>query len=124
MERINEPAFACAHLLKLLCKRLLAFRDHILGSLLFRFFNVHRTTCRFDVRRHAPRHILIFADQMRRVAKLMPLRVPKEVQQQKLSLTGREARASTHHLSIQAADLRRPEHYDAIHRGAIPSLRE
>ena len=81
LQRIHKPFLAAAHLVKLLCKRFFALRYNVLGCRFLRFFKVNGCACGFfHVARHLLRDFFIFADEVRRVAKLMAFRVPEKVQ--------------------------------------------
>lgn len=61
--------------------------DHILGSPFLRLLQVYRTAGGFlQVFGHLPGHFLLLADQVCRVAQLMALRMPQEVQQKEMVL--------------------------------------
>ena len=61
---------------------------------------------------------------MRRSAKLVPLGVPQEIQQQQVGLAGKQARAAAYHLAVQAAYFSRAQHHNAVDARAVPALGE
>ena len=61
---------------------------------------------------------------MRRSAKLVPLGVPQEIQQQQIGLAREQARAAAYHLAVQAAYLGRAQHHNAVDARAVPALGE
>lgn len=58
------------------------------------------------------------------MAQLQVLRVPEEIEQQQLLFSGVQPCAAPHHLTVQRAYLRRPQHRDAVHLWTIPSFRQ
>ena len=56
------------------------------------------------------------------MAELVPVRMPQKIQQEQVVFAGGETGTAPDHLRVQGAYLRRPEHNDAVDRGAVPAL--
>ena len=54
----------------------------------------------------------------------MALRHPQEIQEQQVVLSRGQPGPAPHHLAVQAAHLRRPQHHDAVHGRAVPAFRQ
>ena len=58
------------------------------------------------------------------MAKFVALGVPQKVQQKQMIFSWAEPGTASYHLTVQAPDFGGPQDYNAIHRRAIPALRE
>ena len=54
----------------------------------------------------------------------MALRMPQEIQQEKVVLSGEQPGPAPYHLTVQAADLCGPEHHLTVHGRAVPPFRQ
>ena len=66
--------------------------------------------------------VLVFADERRRSAQIVPHGHPEEVQNQQIPLSRTQPCSSPYHLTVEASYLCRPEHYHAVARWTVPTF--
>ena len=110
--------------MELFGKRFFTLGHHILAGLLLCLLDVHGTAGSLNILRHLPGDFFILADEVCRVAELMPLRVPQKIQEEEVVLSAKQPGTTSHHLAVEAAHFGRAQHYDAVYGRAVPPLRQ
>ena len=124
LQRVNQLRLFAALFFQLLGKRLFALSHHILAGLCGGVLNILRPAALGQIVGHLPGHSTVLTDKVGGAAQLVLVSHPEEIEEQQVFLARGEAGAAPHHLAVEAAHLRGPQHDDAVHRGAVPALGE
>ena len=124
LQRVHQLGLFAALFFQLLCKGFLTLGYHVLAGLHGGFLDVLRAAGLGQIFGHLAGHGAVLADKVCWAAQLVLVGHPEEIQQQQVGLARRKPGAAPHHLAVQAAHLRGPQHHHAVHGRAVPAFGE